>query len=426
FPFPFPLPFPLPLRYHAVPTNMTEAIYLDHHATTPVDGRVLEAMLPYFTQEFGNAASRSHGFGWRANAAVEDARATLANALGARGPKEILFTSGATESNNLAIKGAAEYLRERGRHLVTTRIEHKSVLDTMKRLETQGFEVTYVDVDREGRVDPERIAEALRPDTTLCSVMLANNEVGTIEPIHAIGRITRERGVLLHVDACQGFQRTPLHVIDDNVDLCSITAHKIYGPKGIGALYVRSAQPRVRLVAQIDGGGHERGMRSGTLNVPGIVGFAKAVELMLSEGAEENARIAALRDRLETRLLAELDHVSVNGSRSHRLPGNLNLSFHYVEGESLMLSVREIALSSGSACTSASLEPSYVLAALGVDAAAAHSSIRFGLGRANTAEQIDSAATRVIAAVRRLRELSPLYEMVQNGVDLSQINWNHG
>jgi cysteine desulfurase len=404
---------------------MTETIYLDHHATTPVDPRVLDAMLPYFTQEFGNAASRSHGFGWRANSAVDAARATLAGALGARGAKEILFTSGATESNNLAIKGAAEYQRDRGRHLVTTRIEHKSVLDTMKRLEIQGFEVTYVEVDNQGRIDPQRIAAALRPDTTLCSVMLANNEIGTIQPIAEIGRITHERGVLLHVDACQGFLRTPFNVLDDNIDLCSITAHKLYGPKGIGALYVRSAQPRVRLVAQMDGGGHERGMRSGTLNVPGIVGFAKAVEILASEGAAENARIAGLRDQLQARLLAELDHVSVNGSCAHRLPGNLNMSFHYVEGESLMLAVKELAVSSGSACTSASLEPSYVLAALGVDAAAAHSSIRFGLGRANTAEQIDAAATRVIAAVRRLREMSPLYEMVQNGVDLSQITWNH-
>jgi cysteine desulfurase len=399
-------------------------IYLDHHATTPLDPRVLDTMLPYFTEQYGNAASRSHAFGWTAESAVESARTQLAYALGARGPKEIVWTSGATESNNLAIKGAAEFLRERGRHLITTRIEHKSVLDTMKRLTTQGFEVTYVEVGSDGRVEPATIEAAIRPDTILCSVMLANNEVGTIQPIAEIGRITHARGVLLHVDACQGFLRTPLHVIDDCVDLCSVTAHKLYGPKGVGALYVRSAQPRVRLVAQMDGGGHERGMRSGTLNVPGIVGFAAAVELMQSEGEAENVRIAALRDRLEARLSAELEHVTVNGSRQYRLPGNLNVSFHYVEGESLMLAVKELALSSGSACTSASLEPSYVLAALGVDAGAAHSSIRFGLGRATTVEDIDFAAMRVIAEVRRLRDLSPLYEMVQNGVDLSQITWS--
>ena len=399
-------------------------IYLDHHATTPVDPRVLDAMLPYFTEQYGNAASRSHAMGWSAESAVEAARVQLAEALGARGPKEVVWTSGATESNNLAIKGAAAYLSGRGRHLITTRIEHKSVLDTMKRLATEGFEVTYVEVGRDGRVEPAAIAAAIRPDTILCSVMLANNEVGTIQPIREIGAITHERGVLLHVDACQGFLRTPLQVVSDHVDLCSVTAHKIYGPKGVGALYVRSARPRVRLVPLIDGGGHERGMRSGTLNVPGLVGFARAVELMVTDGASENARIAGLRDRLEARLLTELDHVSVNGSRVARLPGNLNISFHYVEGESLMLAVKELALSSGSACTSASLEPSYVLAALGIDAAAAHTSIRFGLGRATTEEEIDYAATRVIAEVRRLRDLSPLYEMVQNGIDLSQINWS--
>lgn len=399
-------------------------IYLDHHATTPVDPRVVQAMLPYFSEQFGNAASRSHGFGWTAASAVEASRLRLAEALGARGPTDIIFTSGATESNNLAIKGAAQYLRDRGNHLVTTRIEHKSVIDTMKRLQTQGFEVSFVEVGSDGRVDPSAIAAAFRPDTTLCSIMLANNEVGTIQPIAEIGRLTHERGIWFHVDACQGFLRTPLHVMNDHVDLCSITAHKLYGPKGVGALFVRASQPRVRLVAQMDGGGHERGMRSGTLNVPGIVGFASAVELMQSEGADENVRIVQLRDRLEARLLAELDHVSVNGSREHRLPGNLNISFHYVEGESLMLAVKELAISSGSACTSASLEPSYVLAALGVDSAAAHCSIRFGLGRATTAEQVEYAATRVITEVRRLRELSPLYEMVQAGIDLSQIQWS--
>jgi cysteine desulfurase len=398
-------------------------IYLDHHATTPVDPRVLEAMLPYFTEHFGNAASRSHQFGWDANAAVESARETLAQALGARHSKDVIFTSGATESNNLALKGAAKYLKERGRHLVTTRIEHKSVLDTMKRLNQEGFDVTFLDVDAEGRVLPQAVEAAIRPDTILVSVMLANNEVGTIEPIAEIGAITKARNILFHVDACQGFLRCDFDVEKYNVDLCSVTAHKIYGPKGVGALYVRSARPRVRLAAEMDGGGHERGMRSGTLNVPGIIGFKKAVELAKTEGAVENLRIAMLRDRLETRFLRELDHVHVNGSKTHRLPGNLNISFNYVEGESLMLGVKDVAVSSGSACTSASLEPSYVLSALGVDAGTAHSSIRFGLGRSTTEAEIDYVATRFITEVKRLRELSPLYEMVLSGVDLSQIHW---
>jgi cysteine desulfurase len=410
----------------AIGPNMTVQlpIYLDHHATTPVDPRVLEAMLPYFSNQFGNAASRSHRFGWEANEAVEGARALLARAIGAKASKEIIFTSGATESNNLALKGAAQYVRERGRHLITTSIEHKSVLDTMKRLGQEGHDVTLVDVSAEGRVDPRVIEAAIRPDTVLISVMLANNEVGTIEPVREIGAIAKARGILFHVDACQGFLRCDFDVERDGVDLCSFTAHKLYGPKGVGALYVRAARPRIRLVAEMDGGGHERGMRSGTLNVPGIVGFAKAVEILLAEGPEENARIAALRDRLESRFLSELDHVTVNGCREHRLPGNLNISFNYVEGESLMLAVKEIAVSSGSACTSASLEPSYVLSAMGVDAGTAHSSIRFGLGRSTTPEEIDYVATRVIAEVKRLRELSPLYEMVQNGVDLSQVVWN--
>ena len=406
--------------------SVTLPIYLDHHATTPVDPRVLEAMLPYFTKYFGNAASRSHSFGWEAGDAVEAARATLAKALGARGSKEIIWTSGATESNNLALKGAAKFQREQGRHLVTTRIEHKCVLDTMKRLNQEGYDVSFVAVGSDGRVDPAAIEAVVRPDTLLVSVMLANNEVGTIQPITEIGRICKAHNVLFHVDASQGFLRCDFDVERDKVDLCSVTAHKLYGPKGVGALYVRASRPRVRLVAEMDGGGHERGMRSGTLNVPGIVGFAKAVEILMQEGPVENARIARLRDRLEARFLSELDHVQVNGSREHRLPGNLNISFNYVEGESLMLGVKELALSSGSACTSASLEPSYVLAALGVDAGTAHSSIRFGLGRSTTDEEVDYAATRVIAEVKRLRALSPLYEMVQAGIDLSQIDWNQG
>lgn len=398
-------------------------IYMDSHATTAVDPRVLEAMLPYFTTTFGNAASRTHAFGWTAEAAVEDARETIARFIGAKSEKEIVFTSGATESDNLAIKGAAEYYQSRGKHLITTVIEHKAVLDSCKRLERDGFEVTYVGVEENGIVDPARIAAAMRDDTILVSVMLANNEVGTIQPIKEIGELTRARKVLLHCDAVQGVGKTPFDVEDMNVDLASITAHKLYGPKGVGALYVRRSRPRVRLVAQMDGGGHERGNRSGTLNVPGIVGFAKACELMMQEGAEENRRIAALRDRLQSRIEAELDQVTLNGDAEHRLPGNLNLSFSFVEGEGLMMAIKDVAVSSGSACTSASLEPSYVLKAMGLDEELAHSSLRFGLGRYNTEEEVDYVADLVIRKVKKLRDISPLYEMHQQGIDLKSIQW---
>jgi cysteine desulfurase len=398
-------------------------IYMDNHATTPVDPRVLEAMLPYFNATFGNAASRTHAFGWNAEAAVDDAREVIAKCIGASSGKEIVFTSGATEANNLAIKGAAEYYRSRGNHLVTTSIEHKAVLDSCKRLERQGFEVTYVDVEKNGIVDVGKIEKAITDKTILVSVMLANNEVGTIQPIAEIGKITRARSVLLHCDAVQGVGKTPFDVEKMNVDLASVTAHKIYGPKGIGALYVRRAKPRVRLVSQMDGGGHERGNRSGTLNVAGIVGFAKACELMMSEGPEENARIKGLRDRLQRRLEAGLDELVLNGDAERRLAGNLNISFAFVEGEGLMMAIKDVAVSSGSACTSASLEPSYVLKAMGLDEDLAHSSLRFGLGRFNTEAEVDYVADLLVQKVKKLRDISPLYEMHQQGIDLKSIQW---
>ncbi|HEY3500457.1 MAG TPA: IscS subfamily cysteine desulfurase [Polyangiaceae bacterium] len=398
-------------------------IYMDNHATTPLDPRVLQAMLPYFTEDFGNAASRTHSFGWRAEAAVEDARDSIARLINAESGKEIVFTSGATESDNIAIKGVAEYYGEKGKHIVTSTIEHKAVLDSCKRLEKEGFQVTYVPAGTNGVVDPDAIAAALTDKTILVSVMLANNEVGTIQPIAEIGKRTRARGVLLHVDAVQGLGKTPFDVRAMNVDLASLTAHKIYGPKGVGALYVRRSKPRVRLVAQMDGGGHERGNRSGTLNVPGIVGFAKACEILEREGPEEAKRIAALRDRLHARITSQIDHVLLNGDRERRLPGNLNISFAFVEGEGLMMAIKDVAVSSGSACTSASLEPSYVLRSMGLDEDLAHSSIRFGLGRFNTEEEVDYVADLVVAKVRKLREMSPLWEMHQQGIDLKSIQW---
>ena len=398
-------------------------VYLDNHATTPLDPRVLEAMLPYFTQDFGNAASRTHSFGWRAEAAVDDARDGIARLINAESGKEIVFTSGATESDNLAIKGVAEYYGEKGKHVVTTVIEHKAVLDSCKRLEKEGFEVTYVGVGPSGVVDPADIAKAMTDKTILVSVMLANNEVGTIQPIAEIGKLTRERGVLFHVDAVQGIGKTPFDVRAMNVDLASLTAHKMYGPKGVGALYVRRSKPRVRVVAQMDGGGHERGNRSGTLNVPGIVGFAKACEILEREGVEESKRLRALRDRLFTRITKALPQVIVNGDMERRLAGNLNISFACVEGEGLMMAIKDVAVSSGSACTSASLEPSYVLRAMGLDEADAHSSIRFGIGRFNTEEEIDYVADLVISKVQKLRDMSPLWEMQQQGIDLKSIQW---
>jgi cysteine desulfurase len=396
-------------------------IYLDYHATTPVDRRVLEAMLPYFSDEFGNAASKSHAFGWRAEEAVEAAREEVAKLIGAS-PKEIVWTSGATESDNLAIKGAAQFYQEKGRHLVTCRTEHKAVLDSMHALERQGFEVTFLEVERDGRLDPAKVRAALRKDTILVSVMHANNETGVLHPVEEIGRITREAGVLFHCDAVQSVGKVPFDVDRANVDLVSLSAHKMYGPKGVGALYVRR-KPRVRLVAQTDGGGHERGFRSGTLNVPGIVGMGKAAALALAERDEEAARILALREKLRRGLLAGLDLVTTNGSLEHRVPGNLNVSFAYVEGEALMMAIKDVAVSSGSACTSASLEPSYVLRAMGVSEDLAHSSIRFGLGRFTTEEEIDFVTRLVVEKVKRLRDMSPLYEMVKEGVDLSRIEW---
>ena len=398
-------------------------IYMDNHATTPLDKRVLEAMLPYFTQDFGNAASRTHAYGWHAEAAVEDARDTIADYIGAESGKEIVFTSGATESDNLAIKGVAEYYKGKGNHIITTTIEHKAVLDSCKRLEKDGYTVSYVNAGPDGLVNPADIEKAITDKTILVSVMLANNEVGTIQPIAEIGAITRARGVLFHCDAVQGLGKTPFDVRAMNVDLASLTAHKIYGPKGVGALYVRRSKPRVRLVAQMDGGGHERGNRSGTLNVPGIVGFAKAVQIFKQEGVAEADRIRGLRDRLHGKINKELDSVFLNGHPEKRLPGNLNLSFSFVEGEGLMMAIKDVAVSSGSACTSASLEPSYVLRSMGLDEELAHSSIRFGLGRFNTEEEVDYVAELVIAKVKRLRELSPLYEMHQQGIDIKSIQW---
>jgi cysteine desulfurase len=398
-------------------------IYMDNHATTPVDPRVLEAMLPYFTENFGNAASRNHPFGWRAEEAVETARGQIAKLIGASA-KEIIFTSGATESNNLAIKGAADMYREKGDHIITQVTEHKAVLDTCKRLEKHGFQVTYLPVEKDGRINLDDLRRAITPKTILISIMYANNEIGVVQPIAEIGKIAKEKGVLFHVDGVQAVGKIPVDVNRDGIDLLSLTAHKIYGPKGCGALYVRRRNPRVQLTALIDGGGHERGMRSGTLNVPGIVGFGKACELCMNEMAEESERLRRLRDRLKDKILSRLDEVYVNGSMEHRLPNNLNLSFAYVEGESLLMGINDVAVSSGSACTSATLEPSYVLKALGLGEEIAHSSIRFGLGRFNTEEEVDYVADRVVATVEKLRELSPLYEMAKEGVDLSKVKWN--
>ena len=443
-------------------------IFMDYHSTTPVDRRVLDEMLPYFTEKFGNAASRSHVFGWTAEEAVDYARERIAKLIGAQSEKEIVFTSGATESDNIALKGVAEFYKEKGDHIITTVTEHKAILDTCKRLEKEGFKVTYLPVARDGRVDPDDVKKAITDKTILVSVMLANNEIGTVQPIAEIGRITRERGVLLHSDAVQGIGKVDFDVVKMNVDLASITAHKMYGPKGVGALYVRRGAglhetkpgdtwasiakaygvkekklidanpqvangtpagaikvplPRVRVVAQMDGGGHEMGMRSGTLNVPGIVGFGKAAEIMHLEGKEEAKKILALRERLRTKLMSALEEVYVNGSMEHRLPGNLNVSFNFVEGEAMMMAIKDVAVSSGSACTSASLEPSYVLRALGVGDELAHSRIRFGLGRWTTEEEVDYVADLVIGKVKHLREMSPLYEMYKEGIDLKSVQW---
>jgi cysteine desulfurase len=398
-------------------------IYMDNHATTPVDPRVVETMLPYFTEHFGNAASRNHAFGWKAEEGVEHAREQVAKLVGAT-PKEIIWTSGATESNNLAIKGVAEMYREKGNHIITEVTEHKAVLDTCKRLEKYGFEVTYLPVAKDGRVDLDELRKAITPKTILITIMYANNEIGVVQPIAEIGKIAKEKGVFFHVDGVQAAGKIPVDVNKDNIDLLSMSGHKLYGPKGVGALYVRRRNPRVQLAAIIDGGGHERGMRSGTLNVPGIVGFGKACELCLEEMPTESVRMRGLRDRLKDGIFSQLDEVFINGSMTHRLPNNLNISFAYVEGESMLMGINDVAVSSGSACTSATLEPSYVLKALGVGEDLAHTSIRFGLGRFNTEEEVDYVTARVVETVRRLRELSPLYEMAKEGIDMSKMQWN--
>lgn len=404
------------------PSDVKLPIYMDNHATTPMDQRVLEEMLPYFVEKFGNAASRNHEFGWIAEQAVEQARQRIAQLIGATS-KEIIFTSGATESSNLAIKGIAEMYREKGNHIITQVTEHKATLDTCKRLEKYGFRVTYLPVQKDGRIDMDDLSRAMDDKTILVTIMAANNEIGVLQPIDEIGKLCKERGVLFHTDAVQITGKLPFNVAKSGVDLASISGHKIYGPKGVGALYVRRKNPRVQLVAQIDGGGHERGMRSGTLNVPGIVGLGKACEIAMQEMPEEIKRLGSMRDGLREKIFGELDEVYVNGSLEHRLPGNMNISFAYVEGESLLMGINDIAVSSGSACTSATLEPSYVLKALGAGDDLAHSSIRFGIGRFNTQAEVDYVASRVIDTVKRLRELSPLYEMAKEGIDLTKVQW---
>src|SRR6187402_1196677 len=397
-------------------------IYMDYHATTPVDPRVVEAMVPYFTEHFGNSASRNHSFGWAAEEAVEAARKQVGDLLGAN-PKEIIFTSGATESNNLAIKGAAEMYREKGNHIITCVIEHKAVIDTCKKLEKLGARVTYLPVQKDGRISLDDLRAAITDKTILITIMSANNEIGVLQPIEEIGALAKQKGILFHTDAVQAVGKVPFDVTKSKADLVSMSAHKMYGPKGVGALYVRRRNPRVLLAEQISGGGHERGMRSGTLNVPGIVGFGKAAELCRVEMAHDTERLGKLRDRLNEKFHKQLDEIYVNGSMEHRLPHSLNISFAYVEGESLLMGINDVAVSSGSACTSASLEPSYVLKALGAGDDLAHSSIRFGLGRWTTDEEVDYVANKLITVVTRLREMSPLYELAKEGVDLSTMQW---
>jgi len=397
-------------------------IYMDYHATTPVDPRVVDAMLPYFTQHFGNPASRNHSFGWEAEEAVETARKQVADLIGAN-VKEIIFTSGATEANNLAIKGAAEMYREKGNHIITCVTEHKAVIDTCKKLEKLGARVTYLPVQKDGRISLDELQAAINDKTILITIMAANNEIGVLQPIAEIGAIAKAKGILFHTDAVQAAGKVPFDVNQNKVDLVSLSAHKLYGPKGVGALYVRRRNPRVLLAEQISGGGHERGMRSGTLNVPGIVGLGAAAALAKAEMSTEAARLSALRDRLNQKFHENLDEIYINGSMEHRLPHNLNISFAYVEGESLLMGINDVAVSSGSACTSASLEPSYVLKALGAGDDLAHSSIRFGLGRWSSEEEVDYVVEKLTSVVRRLREMSPLYEMVKEGVDLSKMQW---
>src|ERR1700691_1390120 len=416
------IPQQLPVTQHAAPQGVKLPIYMDNHATTPVDPGVLEEMLPYLMKKFGTAASRNHSFGWAGEEGVETARERIAKLIGAT-PKEIIFTSGATESDNLAIKGAAEMYKEKGNHIITAVTEHKAVLDTCKRLEKYGYRVTYLPVQKDGLVDLDDLKRAMDDKTILVSIMFANNEIGVIQPVAEIGKLCRERGVLFYTDATQAIGKVPVDVNKQYIDLMSISGHKMYGPKGVGALYVRRKNPRVQIAAMVDGGGHERGMRSGTLNVPGIVGLGKACAIASEEMAREATHLSALRDRLRDRIMNRLDETYINGTMEHRLPGNLNISFAYVEGESLLMGINDIAVSSGSACTSATLEPSYVLKALGTGDDLAHSSIRFGLGRFNTAAEVDYVADRVVETVLRLRELSPLYEMAKEGVDLKSVKW---
>jgi cysteine desulfurase len=401
---------------------MKMPIYMDNHATTRMDPRVFESMKPYFLDIFGNAASRNHSFGWEAEEATEKARKQIADLIGAT-PKEIVFTSGATESNNLAIKGIAEMYAERGNHIITQATEHKAVLDTCKRLEKEGVRVTYLPVKTDGLIDLDQLRDAVSDKTILITIMYANNEIGVVQPMAEIGKIAKEKGILVHSDGVQAVGKIPVNVNKDGIDVLSLTAHKLYGPKGVGALYVRRRNPRVQITAQMDGGGHERGMRSGTLNVPGIVGLGAACEISNREMQEESKRLRFLRDKLKDRLMNDLDETYINGSWEHRLPHNLNISFAYVEGESLLMGINDIAVSSGSACTSATLEPSYVLKALGAGDDLAHSSIRFGIGRFNTEEEVDYVGDKVADVVKKLRELSPLYEMAKEGVDLSKVSW---
>jgi len=399
-------------------------IFMDSQSTTPVDPRVLEAMIPYFTEKFGHPASRNHPFGWEAEGGVDLAREQIAKLVGARDPKEIIFTSGGTEAINLALKGVVEMYREKGNHIVTTTIEQRATLDVCKRLERQGVEVTYVPVGRDGLVDVEAVRAALTDKTILISVMFANNEIGTIQPVVELGKLAKGRGILFHTDATQAVGKVPVDVEAMGVDLLSATAHMLYGPKGVGALYVRRKSPRVRIAPMVDGGGHERGMRSGTVPVPLVVGFGRAAEICREVMAEESKRLAGLRDRLQEQILSKVDEAYVNGHPSLRLPHNLNISFAYVEGESVLMGLnREAALASGSACTSATLEPSYVISALGVDSELAHSSIRFGLHRFTTEEEVDFVAGKTVEVVQRLREMSPLYELAKEGVDLKTIQW---
>ena len=399
-------------------------IFMDAQSTTPVDPRVVETMIPYFTEKFGHPACRNHSFGWEAESGVDTVRAQVAKLVGARDPKEIVFTSGGTESINLAIKGVAEMYREKGNHIVTTAIEQRAGLDVCKRLERQGFEVTYVPVQPDGLVDLEAIRAAITDKTILISVMFANNEIGVIQDVAAIGRLAKDKGILFHTDATQAFGKVRIDVDKMGIDLLSCTAHLIYGPKGVGALYVRRKGPRVRIAPLMDGGGHERGMRSGTLPVPLIVGFGKAAELCDQEMEAEGQRLAKLRDRLQEMILASVDEAYLNGKPDRRLPGNLNISFAYVEGESVLMGLnKETALSSGSACTSSTLEPSYVIGALGASAELAHSSIRFSLHRFTTAEEVEYVGQRTIEVIKRLRDMSPLYELAKEGVDLKSIQW---